>query len=99
MVQATLFTEEPPMKKSTRFTPPTVDEVAEYCDERRNTIDPEAFVDFYASKGWLVGKSKMVDWKAAMRTWERRSGVSASVANDPRGNLETAKRILGRIEG
>ena len=96
MVQASLF-EEPTVKKSsTRFVPPTVDEVADYCDERCNTIDPEAFVDFYASKGWKVGQTKMVDWRAAVRTWERRSNTERK---DPRGNLETAKRILGRLEG
>lgn len=53
------------------FTPPTVEEVATYCKERGNSVDPNRFVDFYASKGWLVGKSKMKDWKAAVRNWER----------------------------
>ena len=59
-----------------RFTPPTVDEVAAYCGERNNRIDPQTFMDFYASKGWVVGKSKMKDWKAAIRTWEKRDGNS-----------------------
>lgn len=59
-----------------RFTPPTVDEVDAYCGERNNRIDPQTFVDFYASKGWVVGKSKMKDWKAAIRTWEKRDGNS-----------------------
>lgn len=63
-------------KKRKRFTPPTVDEVAAYCGERNNRIDPQTFVDFYASKGWVVGKSKMKDWKAAVRTWEKRDGNS-----------------------
>jgi len=54
-----------------RFTPPTVDEVRAYCKERGNNVDPESFVDFYASKGWMVGKNSMRDWKAAVRTWER----------------------------
>ena len=54
-----------------RFTPPTVEQVKAYCDERKNSVDPERFVDFYASKGWMVGKSKMKDWKAAVRNWER----------------------------
>lgn len=53
------------------FTPPTVDEVKSYCMERKNRVDPERFVDFYASKGWLVGKTKMKDWRAAVRSWER----------------------------
>lgn len=63
-------------KKRKRFTPPTVDEVAAYCGERNNRIDPQTFVDFYASKGWVVGKSKMKDWKASIRTWEKRDGNS-----------------------
>ena len=55
-----------------RFTPPTVNEVQEYCSERGNNIDPQTFIDFYESKGWMVGKNKMKDWKAAVRTWEKR---------------------------
>lgn len=51
--------------------PPTLEAVREYCKERRNSVDPEKFYDFYASKGWMVGKNKMKDWKAAVRTWER----------------------------
>ena len=54
-----------------RFTPPTVEEVKNYCTERNNSVDPEAFVNFYDSKGWMIGKNKMKDWKAAVRTWER----------------------------
>lgn len=55
-----------------RFTPPTVDEVKKYCKERKNNVDPERFVDFYSSKGWKVGNQPMKDWKAAVRTWEKR---------------------------
>ena len=65
-----------PKERSTRarFTPPTVEEVAEYCRERGNGVDAERFVSFYAAKGWMIGKSPMKDWKAAVRTWERRDG-------------------------
>ena len=59
-------------EKRKRFTPPTVDEVREYCLERNNGIDPEAFTAFYASKGWKVGNSQMKDWKQAIITWEKR---------------------------
>lgn len=55
-----------------RFSPPTVEEVQAYCAERQNRVDAQAFVDFYTSKNWMVGKDKMHDWKAAVRTWERR---------------------------
>lgn len=57
---------------SARFIPPTVEDVAFYCQQRQNGIDPQSFVDFYASKGWMVGKTKMSDWKASVRTWEQR---------------------------
>jgi hypothetical protein len=62
---------EPPTR-SKRFVPPTVDEVREYCFERGNSVDPQRFVDYYSSNGWMVGKTKMKDWKAAVRTWEQR---------------------------
>lgn len=54
------------------FVPPTVEEVRAYCRERSNTVDAERFVDFYSAKGWMVGKNKMKDWKACVRTWEKR---------------------------
>jgi hypothetical protein len=53
------------------FKKPTVEEVAAYCQERANGINPEQFVDFYTSKGWMIGKNAMKDWKAAVRTWEK----------------------------
>lgn len=55
-----------------KFVKPTVEEVREYCELRRNGIDPEAFVAFYESNGWKVGRNAMKDWKAAVRTWEQR---------------------------
>lgn len=58
-------------KARKKFVKPTVEEVRLYCMERRNSVDPQAFVDFYDSKGWLIGKTPMKDWKAAVRTWER----------------------------
>lgn len=62
--------DKPP--RAMRFTPPTFEEVQAYCTERKNNVDPERFIDFYASKGWMVGKNKMKDWKAAVRNWESR---------------------------
>lgn len=58
-------------KKSTKFIPPTLEEVTDYCKERKNRVDASRFVDFYTAKGWMVGKNKMKDWKSAVRTWER----------------------------
>ena len=59
-------------EKVGRFAPPTVDDVKDYAWENGYKIDAERFVDFYASKGWMVGKSKMKDWKAAVRNWAAR---------------------------
>ena len=59
--------------KQNRFTPPTLEQVKEYCEERNNDVDPQRFHDFYSSKGWMVGKNKMKDWKACVRTWEKNS--------------------------
>lgn len=62
--------DKPP--RAARFTPPTVDEVKVYCQERGSSVDPEKFVDFYSANGWKQGRNKpIVDWKAAVRTWER----------------------------
>lgn len=54
------------------FAPPSLIEVQTYCQETGNQTDPQRFMDFYASKGWMVGKNKMRDWKAALRGWEAR---------------------------
>lgn len=62
----------PKKKVAKKFIPPTVSQVRDYCIERCNSIDPDSFVDFYESKGWRVGNQSMKDWKAAVRTWERR---------------------------
>lgn len=53
------------------FVPPTIQEVADYCSERNNNVNPEKFVSYYESNGWMVGRNKMKDWKAAVRTWEQ----------------------------
>ncbi len=58
-------------KKRKRFTPPTLEEVKAYCKERNNRVDPQKWFDHYTSNGWIVGKTKMKDWKASVRTWER----------------------------
>lgn len=59
--------------KIKRFIKPTIEEIQEYCNERNNGINAEAFYDFYESKDWYVGKNKMKDWKACVRTWEKRN--------------------------
>jgi hypothetical protein len=82
--------------KKALFKKPTLDEVKNYCILRKNNIDAEAFLDFYESKNFMIGKNKMKDWKAAIRTWERRE-----VKKETMGKLhsqinawEEAKKLL-----
>ena len=59
--------------KEKRFAPPTLENVSEYCREMGYTnVNAERFIDFYTSNGWMVGKNRMKDWKAAVRNWDRR---------------------------
>ena len=70
-----------------RFTKPTLEEITAYCNERKNNVDPQAFFDFYESKGWRVGNQPMKDWKASVRTWERRgNGASKPTAGKANGD-------------
>ena len=63
-------------KGEVHFTPPTIAEVEQYCREKGYNINASNFVDFYEAKGWMIGKNKMKDWKAAVRTWVRRENNS-----------------------
>lgn len=58
-------------KPPKRFTAPSLEDVKAYCEERKNNVDPERFVNYYTANGWKVGKNPMKDWKAAVRSWER----------------------------
>lgn len=69
---------------SPKFTPPTIEEVAEYCKKRKNNINPQNFVSFYESKGWMIGKNKMKNWKQAVITWEGR---------EPKGETRRYKKL------
>lgn len=81
--------DKPPTRS--RFTPPTVEEVREYCQENSYTsVDPDRFVDFYTSKGWKVGKEPMKDWKAAVRGWNSRDKEHRA-----NGNTQTAGYVHG----
>lgn len=81
----------PPPSGPKRFVPPTLAEVQSYVAQRQSPVDPQGFIDFYASKGWMVGKTPMKDWKAACRnaeTWERWSRTEASAP--PKKDLSQA---------
>ena len=80
----------PPKRQSApRFVPPTVEDVAAYCRERSNNIDPEHFVAYYGARGWMLGKGKMKSWKQTVITWEKNDkqrqggGTPAPDYNDP----------------
>lgn len=82
--------------RAARFTPPTTEEVASYARERNSSVDPERFMDFYASKGWKIGNAPMEDWHAAFRNWEReehtrnsRASPKSQKASDALRNCDT----------
>jgi len=66
--------------KVKRFAKPTIEEVADYCNERKNDVDAEKFYDYYSSNGWKVGKNAMKDWKASVRTWEKNTTQQQKVS-------------------
>ena len=78
---------------SKKFVPPTVAEVFSYCQQRKNGIDAEAFVAFYASKGWKVGNQPMKDWKQAVITWERRNAANIKPVKETSYKLDVFNLI------
>ena len=82
--------------KKARFKKPTIEEVKNYCILRNNNIDAESFIDFYESKNWQIGKNKMKDWKACIRTWERREikKQTMSKIHSQLNEWQEAKKLL-----
>lgn len=78
-------------KNIKNIIPPSVEMVTEYCQERNNSVDPETFISFYESKGWMIGKNKMKDWQSAVRTWEK------SRSRDPQ-KKETVNQKIHNFE-
>ena len=78
------------------FNKPTILEVKNYCILRNNNIDAEAFISFYESKGWMIGKNKMKDWKQAMITWEKRNYKKPTMSklDAQLSEYEQAKKLL-----
>ena len=81
-------------KKRKRFIPPTLEEVAAYCRERNNTVDPQHWHDYYSSNGWKVGKNPMKDWKSAVRTWERNGFSNSNQNSKPQSRAGSAFRDI-----
>ena len=73
---------------------PSIEEIKQYCLQRNNGIDAEQFFDFYESKNWYVGKNKMKNWQAAIRTWEKRKTKTSKI-DAQLDNYNNAKKHLG----
>ena len=90
-----LFPPDGGSARAKRFTPPTLAEVQSYVAERHSAVDPQEFIDFYESKGWMVGKTPMKDWKAACRNaekwdrWQRNGNVRTA---------QTGRDIAAEVE-
>lgn len=70
-------------KKVSRFAPPRQEDVSSYCLERNNGVDSVKWYNFYSAKDWMIGKNKMKDWKAAVRTWEENKTTAKKSTFDP----------------
>ena len=84
---------------SKKFTPPELKQVFEYCKQRNNNVDHQQWHDYYTSNGWMVGKNKMKDWKAAVRTWERKNRTNGQVRSFSQQrhdrNIDALKDFVG----
>jgi hypothetical protein len=89
------------------FRPPTPEEVTIYCKERKNNVDPNRFIDFYSAKGWFIGRNKMKDWRAAVRTWEQKNKQPKTnfkrpaliVASELKANQYSKDEVLAEMSG
>lgn len=83
----TYIADKPPTRH--KFSPPTVEDVQAYCDEKGYAVDPGRFVDYYTSNGWRVGKNPMRDWKAAVRTWNGKEKPNGKNESKPAWTIGT----------
>jgi hypothetical protein len=85
-------------KTASRFTPPTVEEVQAYCDERGNGVNATRFVNYYEANGWKVGRNPMKNWKAAVRTWEKNDDKPVQSAKQSSNTLDDMKRLYDKYK-
>jgi hypothetical protein len=83
--------------KTNRFTPPQILEVIQYCQERKNDVDPDKWHNFYSAKNWMIGKNKMKDWKAAVRTWEDNNKKTQSNGENKQPVTTSTRRTKFKI--
>jgi hypothetical protein len=86
-------------KASRIFTPPTLTEIEAYCNERGNAVDAERFFNYYESNGWMVGKNRMKDWKAAVRTWEKSERSFAKPKPQAQSKIARLNEMAAQIMG
>ena len=96
-VDVDIYKGDKPPTSSKKFIPPTIEEIKTYCQKRNNGINPNKFHDFYQSKNWMVGKNKMTDWKASVRTWERSDRDGGNRSGTGKENKEIKKHNLSGI--
>ena len=80
--------DKPPTR--TRFCPPSVGDVKAYCAEKGYNIDPQRFVDYYESNGWMVGRNKMKSWQAAVRTWASKEQEKVQAVEKKKSSIADA---------
>lgn len=89
--------EEESKANSKRFVKPTVEEIRAYITEKGYNVDAEYFYDFYESKGWVIGKSPMKDWRASVRTWVRKSNSNYNKKEDQDGGRQETTGAKGYV--
>jgi hypothetical protein len=89
----------PDQPKQTNINiPPTIEEVINYCKERNKSVDPNKFYNHYQAKGWLIGRSKIKDWKAAVRTWEQTKNFTPVTIKKKPARLQVLEMIALKID-
>lgn len=89
--------------KAKAFTIPTILEIKKYCKERKNNVDAEKFFNHYESNGWMVGKTKMKNWQAAIRNWEKNSFNNNKIEKESYNNndfadVDTSEDLISRLD-
>jgi len=82
--------------KTKRFIKPTIQEIKDYCLERKNNVDVNKFFNYYEANGWKVGKNAMKDWKACVRTWEGNNFNNNTKTNEEPKFLSQYQHILNK---
>jgi len=73
-----------------KFSPPTIDDLKDYCKERKNQVDAEKWLSHYESNGWKVGRNPMKDWKASVRTWEKSTFSMETLSSGKQARVDKA---------